>query len=159
MSLLLAIQSFAQLQKLYGRDTTSIILSNAATHLVLRGIGDEEAAFYSRRIGDTTIRTRSQGIAGVATSQEVARPLIRPEELRTMPESQMLVLADHAHPVRVRATPYYRDKQLAARAKRPLPGFEPLIAGAALDGEESLAPAEPDTVTVPSPFSGGDTYA
>lgn len=145
VGLLLAIQSFAQLHKLYGRDTTSIILSNAATHLVLRGVGQEEAEFYSKRIGDTTIRNQSQNGTGLVSIQEIARPLIRPEEIRTMPEGQMLVLADHAHPIRVRAKPYYRDKALAARANLPAPPVQmPALApGPAWDYEAQTVPLSP----------------
>jgi type IV secretion system protein VirD4 len=149
VGLLLAIQSFAQLQKLYGRETTSIILSNAATHLVLRGVGLEEARYYSERIGETTLRSRSRADSGGWNEQEVGRALIRPEEIRTLPEGQLLVLADHAAPVRVRATPYYQDKHLAARTQWPLPAplaspFEPSLAW-----EPSPEPAASDDVTVP----------
>jgi type IV secretion system protein VirD4 len=149
VALLLAIQSFAQLHRLYGRDTTSIILANAATHLVLRGIGQEEAEFYSKRIGETTLRSQSQSGTGLVSVQEIARPLIRPEEIRTMPEHQLLALADHAHPVRVRARPYYRDPLVAARANWPLPGMVAAPFQFSTTGEADPDAVDPEALTVP----------
>ncbi|HLW01819.1 MAG TPA: type IV secretory system conjugative DNA transfer family protein [Ktedonobacterales bacterium] len=166
VSLLIALQSFAQLYKLYGKDTTNIILSNAATHLVLHGVGAEEADYYSKRIGDTTLRSQSQSGSGYTQVQEVARPLIRPEEVRTLPAGQLLVLADHAHPVRVQGKPYYRDKTLASRANLPLPLLGSWPTPYSSFGGFPDVPADPDAMTSPgwewneedppAPPTGGD---
>jgi type IV secretion system protein VirD4 len=125
VALILAVQNFAQLTLHYGMETAKTIRDNASTHVVLRGIGQDEAEFYSRRIGMTTVKSRSQhAISSGERRQgelESARALITPDEIRTLPDGHMLVLADVAAPVRVRARPYYRDKRLARRANLPVP--------------------------------------
>lgn len=124
VALVLAVQNFAQLIAYYGLEGAKTIRDNASTQVVLRGIGQDEAEFYSRRIGASTVRTRTKHATATGTGygeQESARPLITPDEIRTMPERRMLVIADVAAPVRVQVTPYYRDKRLAARAGLPVP--------------------------------------
>jgi len=92
--------------------------------VVLPGVGQREAEFYSRRIGKTTIITWSSSRRGrwEVSSQrgEAARWLMEPNEIRTLAERQMLVLADVAAPLLVRVKPYYRIKRLARRAHLPL---------------------------------------
>jgi type IV secretion system protein VirD4 len=123
VALVLACQGFAQVEERYGKAGAETILANASTHLVLPGVGQREAEFYARRIGKTTITTWSSSRRGrweVSSHRgETARWLIEPNEIRTMPERQTLVLADVAAPLLVRVKPYYRIKHLAQRAHLP----------------------------------------
>jgi type IV secretion system protein VirD4 len=123
VALVLACQGFAQLEERYGKAGAETILANASTHLVLPGVGQREAEFYSRRIGKTTITTWSSSRRGrwdVSSHRgEAARWLIEPNEIRAMPERQILVLADIAAPLLVRVKPYYRINRLARRANLP----------------------------------------
>ena len=66
-----------------------------------------------------------------------------------MPEGQLLVLADHAHPVRVQGRPYYRDKRLAVRVNQPLPQLGSWPTPYPSFGEWSDAPADPEAMTSP----------
>lgn len=129
VALVLACQGFAQLEERYGKAGAETILANASAHLVLPGVGQREAEFYSRSIGKTTIITWSSSRRGrwdVSSHRgEAARWLIKPNEIRTMPERQVLVLADVAPPLLVRVKPYYRIKRVAQRTHLPF-RWEPL---------------------------------
>ncbi len=123
VALVRACQGFAQLEERSGKAGAETIRSNASTHLVLPGVGQREAEFYARRIGKTTITTWSSSRRGrwdVSSQRgETARWLIEPNEIKTLPERQVLVLADVAPPLLVRVKPYYRIKHLARRAHLP----------------------------------------
>lgn len=96
VALVLACQGFAQLEERYGKAGAETLLANASTHLVLPGVGQREADFYARRIGKTTITTWSRSRRGAwevsSHRGEAVRWLIDPNEIRTLPERQMLVL-------------------------------------------------------------------
>jgi type IV secretion system protein VirD4 len=149
VALLLACQGFAQLEERYGKAGAETILSNASTHLVLPGVGQREAEFYARRIGKTTITTWSSSRRGrwEVSSQrgETARWLIEPNEIRTLSERQVLVLADVAAPLLVQVKPYYRIRRLARRAYLPFRGLP--VAG----------PAQPLMKRLPAPSPQTDT--
>lgn len=124
VALVLACQGFAQVEERYGKAGAETILSNASTHIVLPGVGQREAEFYSRRIGKTTITTQSRSQRGTwevsSHRGEAARWLIEPNEIRTLSARQALVLADVTAPLLVRVKPYYRSRRLARRANLPL---------------------------------------
>ncbi len=122
VGMLLAIQNFAQLDEKYGRAVRESILANTKTHLLLPGAGSEETEYYSRRIGNTTVRTetRSRGGAGpdereTWTQGETGRRLMTPDELRTMADDQMLMINATAAPMILQTTPYYRDRRVIQR--------------------------------------------
>lgn len=129
IGLFIVIQSFSQIKALYGEAMRDIMLTNCGTHLLLPGGGDEECHYYSRRIGDTTVRTMSQTSTpiGWGTSQtsytesEVRRPLYKPEELRTMAQNEMLVLPARHPAMIVKTMPYDRDREVRKRAGLPFP--------------------------------------
>src|SRR5436305_14464922 len=60
--MLLAIQSFSQLDDRYGKAIKENILANTVNHLLLPGAGLEETEYYSRRLGITTITTESHSV-------------------------------------------------------------------------------------------------
>jgi type IV secretion system protein VirD4 len=125
VALILAIQNYAQLDALYGPERKQTILSNASTHLVLPGSGQEEVEFYSKRIGSMTAIGQTMNRNALAREgdlnqgqQEIGRKLVMPEELRTMKRGQLLLLSDTVAPLKVRNIPYYRSK-LARLANLP----------------------------------------
>ncbi len=143
VALVLACQGFAQVEERYGKAGAETILTNASTHLVLPGVGQREAEFYSRRIGKTTIITSSSSRRGaweVSSHQgEAARWLIEPNEIRTLPEGQALLLADVAAPLLVWVKPYYRVRSLRQRAYLPL------------QQQPAAGPAQPPLKRLPPP--------
>lgn len=125
VALILAIQDFAQLDKVYGQEDRKTILANATTHLVLPGVGQDEAKHYSERCGDTTVMQKSKTWGGRSafdvrvTNTPVRRRLINPDEIRTMPKGCMLMVADSAPPMIINGLPYYAVPALAERARLP----------------------------------------
>ena len=141
VALVLAVQNYAQLDALYGEEQKKTILSNASTHLVLPGSGQEEVEFYSKRIGNTTAIGQTMSRNALAREgdtnqgqQEIGRKLLMPEELRTMKRGQLLLLSDTIAPLIIQNTPYYRSP-LARLANLP---FTP--PWRAIETEEAPAP-------------------
>jgi len=129
VSLVMAIQNFSQLAERYGKNDAETIKANAITHLLLPGAGLEECRYYSERIGDTTVVTetvnrRGSGWAAEVTSTEgeTRRRLMTPDELRTMPANQMLMIEAMEPALLVTTKRYFEDKELAARANLPYQG-------------------------------------
>ncbi|GCE20924.1 type IV secretory system conjugative DNA transfer family protein [Dictyobacter kobayashii] len=125
VGLILAIQNYAQLDALYGSESKETILSNTTTHIVLPGTGQDEAEFYSRRIGTATAigqsinkNAQQQSESWSQGQQEIGRRLIMPEEIRTMKKGEMLLLTDTIAPIKFRNIPYYQS-HLIKRANLP----------------------------------------
>ena len=121
VSMLMVIQNFSQLDKQYGTEDAETIRENANSHILMPGAGPRECEYYSKRIGDTTVRTWSRTSRGTSwwgsedswTEGEARRRLITPEELRTMPERTMLLLRSSLPPILPVGMPYYEDKRVA----------------------------------------------
>src|SRR6266480_4266359 len=112
----MVVQSFAQLDRVYGPEVAETIKDNANTHLLFPGAGLRECRFYSERIGDTTVSTWSRTTRGggslfgsddvTYTEGQARRRLFAPEELRTMSERTILLLRSALPPMMLSATPY-----------------------------------------------------
>jgi len=128
VALLLVLQSFSQLDEKYGEAIRKNILANTVTHLLLPGAGQEETEYYSRRIGNTTVRTETHSTSGSGvdaretwTQGETGRRLMTPDELRTMPEDHMLMVSSRVAPLVLRTKLYYLVRRLAQLANLPFP--------------------------------------
>src|SRR6266699_2727125 len=126
VALLLVLQSFNQLDEKYGEAVRKNILANTVTHLLLPGAGQEETEYYSRRIGNTTVRTETHSTSGSGvdaretwTQGETGRRLMTPDELRTMPEDHMLMVSSRVAPLVLRTKLYYLVRRLAQLANLP----------------------------------------
>jgi type IV secretion system protein VirD4 len=126
VALFMAIQNFAQLVERYGKNDAETIKANAVTHLLLPGAGLEETRYYSERMGDTTVPTYTTNRRGSGMAQELTfsegetrRRLMTPDELRTMPGDQMLLLDARSAPILLKTTQYFEDKRLVQRANLP----------------------------------------
>jgi type IV secretory pathway TraG/TraD family ATPase VirD4 len=97
------------------------ILSNTVTHLLLPGAGKEETEYYSARIGNTTIQTETRNTKGGYsllgeqqeswTQGETGRRLMTPDELRTMPANDMLMLGSSSAPMIIKTKPYFEERR------------------------------------------------
>ncbi len=146
VGMLLAIQNFAQLDEKYGRAVRESILANTKTHLLLPGAGLEETEYYSRRVGNATVRTETHSTSGAGlderetwTQGETGRRLMTPDELRTLAVDEMLMINATAAPMILRTTPYYQDREVKQRANLPF--------------SHTRAPQEPSASTQTSPDS------
>lgn len=126
VGMLLVLQSFSQVVQKYGRNVLDNILVNTVTHLLLPGAGLEETEYYSKRIGNTTVRTETHSTSGSGvdnregwTQGETGRRLITPDELRTMPEDNMLMVSAAVAPLLLRTKLYFQIRRLVRLANLP----------------------------------------
>lgn len=123
IAFILAVQDFGQLRREYGDDIADTILANTTTHVVFPSIGQKEAQYYSDRMGDSTVTSRSMGqsfdldgnFTFSYTDSESQRRLMNPDEIRTMAMGNLLVLHGNYPPLIVRNTPYYQREDLMAK--------------------------------------------
>jgi type IV secretion system protein VirD4 len=162
VALIMVIQSFAQLDRVYGPEVAETIKDNANTHLLFPGAGLRECRFYSERIGDTTVSTWSRTTRGggslfgsddvTYTEGQTRRRLFTPEELRTMSERTILLLRSALPPMMLSATPYYEDRSVRHLAKLPYHVShirqEPPAPAPLSSQEPPHHPAQPPPITV-----------
>ncbi len=129
VGLMLAAQDTIQLDTLYTPEGRRLITSTCQAHIVFGGVGQEDAAWVSSRLGTATVvgksanagRQRGDILVGQGgyTRGETGRPLLTPEEIQQLPEGYLILNGLHARPTLVRAVPWYKVRalrHLAARA-------------------------------------------
>lgn len=100
------IQSFSQLNKNYGKEGAEIIVDN--TQLTIFGgfaPNSSSAEILSKALGSRTVLSGSvsQGKNDPSQSlQMMERPLMTPDELKSMPKGQFVVMKTGSHPMKVR---------------------------------------------------------
>jgi type IV secretion system protein VirD4 len=123
VGMLMVLQSFSQVVQKYGRNVLDNILVNTVTHLLLPGAGLEETEYYSKRMGNTTVRTETHNTSGSGvdareswTQGETGRRLMTPDELRTMPGDNMLMISAAVAPLILRTKLYFQVRRLSKLA-------------------------------------------
>ena len=100
------IQSFAQLEKNYGKEGSDIIIDN--TQLTIFGgfaPNSSSADVLSKALGSRTVMsgTVNRGRENPSESlQMMERPLMTPEELKSLPKGQFIVMKTGYHPIKVK---------------------------------------------------------
>lgn len=100
------IQSFSQLDKNYGKEGAEIIVDN--TQLTIFGgfaPNSSSAEVLSKALGSRTVMSGSvsHGKNDPSESlQMIERPLMTPDELKSMPKGQFVVMKTGFHPMKVR---------------------------------------------------------
>ena len=100
------IQSFSQLEKNYGKEGADIIVDN--TQLTIFGgfaPNSPSAEVLSRALGSRTVMSGSvsRGKNDPTESlQMIERPLMTPDELKSMPKGQFVVMKTGFHPMKVK---------------------------------------------------------
>jgi len=120
----LVVQALHQIRATYGEEGAATILTNATTKLCLARVSGDDAAYFSRLTGTATVHSRSRGRSratvapladrGTVGAGEAARPLLTPDELRTLGAGVLVVAADR-HPVLAQQRRYYRVPALVRR--------------------------------------------
>ncbi len=132
---LLVVQDLAQLTKAYGQEDADTILSNATTKLCLGRVTHDDAEYFSKLAGTTTVYSANRSASrplllpwadrGNRGMGEAQRALITPDELRTM-RDEVFMVAGHRHPIRARQRRYYDAPALARRVPN-LTRADPLV--------------------------------
>ena len=106
------IQSFSQLDKNYGKEGAEIIVDN--TQLTIFGgfaPNSSSAEVLSKALGSRTVMSGSVNRSKNDPSQSlqmIERPLLTPDELKSMPKGQFVVMKTGVHPMRVRLKLFYK---------------------------------------------------
>lgn len=106
------IQSFAQLDKNYGKEGAEIIVDN--TQITLFGgfaPNSSSAEILSKALGSRTVMSGSVSRSKNDPSQSlqmIERPLMTPDELKSMPKGQFVVMKTGVHPMRVKLKLFYK---------------------------------------------------
>ncbi len=102
---LLAVQSIAQIDHIYGPKVREVLTGNCDTTLFLRAADNDTAQMISTKAGTYTVQTRSTqhrgGWVGGATESAVGRPLLTPDEVLRWPLGAALVLQAGHYPARL----------------------------------------------------------
>jgi type IV secretion system protein VirD4 len=163
VAFLQVIQDFGQLERIYEEHGKETILANSGTQIFLSGVGQVEAEYASRVIGETTVLARSESSEqDRVTYAEAARKLMNPNEIRSLPLWDLLVLMGNTPPMIVKNRPYFQQPELQARIRLP---YLPPTRVHPLPPEPpgSIPPpvSEPPTLTPPPPSTqprGDDAY-
>ena len=99
------IQSLAQLEKNYGKEGADIIIDNCQICIYGGFAPNSEAAnVLSKTLGDRTVMTGSisQGKDKSKSLQMTGRPLMTPDELKTMPKDTFIVTRTGVKPMKTK---------------------------------------------------------
>lgn len=118
------IQSFAQLEKNYGKEGAEIIIDN--TQLTIFGgfaPNSSSAEVLSKALGSRTVLTGSVSRSKNDPSQSLQmteRPLMTPDELKSMPKGQFVVMKTGFYPMKVKLKLFFNwgihfDKEYIVR--------------------------------------------
>ncbi len=106
------IQSFSQLDKNYGKEGAEIIVDN--TQITLFGgfaPNSSSAEVLSKALGSRTVMSGSVSRSKNDPSQSlqmIERPLMTPDELKSMPKGQFVVMKTGFHPMKVKLKLFFR---------------------------------------------------
>lgn len=106
------IQSFAQLENNYGKEGAEIIIDN--TQLTIFGgfaPNSSSADVLSKALGSRTVMSGSVSRGKNDPSQSlqmIERPLMTPDELKSMPKGQFVVMKTGAYPMKVRLKLFFK---------------------------------------------------
>ena len=101
------VQSVAQLKEMYD-DKQGKIMSNCSITILLGANDLDDCKLFSELIGQTTVQSESinidrkgivQGSNGGSLSDN-AESLLRPENIRTMPKDECLIIVNTSNPIR-----------------------------------------------------------
>ena len=118
------IQGVEQLKRNYGEENANDIMNNLKTKMVFSGLTGASAQYVSDLAGVTTVETKSystnngqgQDMFTSMFTQNVQksgtrRELITPDEVRRMPEDEILIIAHNRNPVYDKKNVYYKQKR------------------------------------------------
>jgi type IV secretion system protein VirD4 len=112
MSIVAIIQSFAQLQKNYGKEGCEIITDN--TQLTIFGgfaPNSGSAEVLSKALGNRTVQSGSVSRGKNDPSQSlqmIERALLTPDELKSLPKGAFVVMKTGFYPMRVRLKLFFK---------------------------------------------------
>lgn len=112
LSIVPIIQSLSQLERSYGKEGAEIIVDNVQL-TIFGGFApnSETAQAMSKSLGSRTAQSGyiSKGKDnGSQSLQMIERPLMTPDELKSMPKGQFIVMKTGAHPMKVKLKLFFQ---------------------------------------------------
>ena len=112
ISMVPIIQSFAQLQKNYGKEGSEIIVDNCQG-VLFGGFApnSESAEILSKALGNKTVLSGSISRGKNDPSQSlqmIGRPLMTPDELKSLPKGHFILAKTGCHPMRVELRLFFK---------------------------------------------------
>jgi type IV secretion system protein VirD4 len=123
LRLIIIVQSVAQLISTYTENGAKAILDNSAVQIVYPPKDVKDAKVVSETLGylgnkvKSTSRNRggSGGGSSGESESEQQRALLLPQEVRELPRTEEIVLAEYTRPILASKIVYYKDPAFAAR--------------------------------------------
>lgn len=125
IALVLGLQSLHQLDDLYGANGAKTIRTNCATKIALHGMDVDNAEYFSRMLGETTITTKqhSTSSSGVGKGSQTTtmkirnqRRLMTADEVMRLERNEMIVRTSNRRPMKLRKL-YYDDEPVSAKTR------------------------------------------
>ena len=133
LRLLTIIQSVAQLESVYGVSDARTLVTNHAMQVVFAPREQRDANAYSEMLGYYTLKNTARGQsfnrgfgASGSRSETVSdqrRALMLPQELKTLPATQQIILMEQAPPIRCERTRYFAEPRFINRLKAQSPSL------------------------------------
>lgn len=112
ISVLMAIQSMAQLNKLYGKETAKIVVDNCGYIAILSATEPESARYFADMIGKYDARVESVSVSAnkkTKTQNLQEKYQFPPDELRTLPHVNKLILLSPTGFYLLDKRPFYKE--------------------------------------------------
>lgn len=124
VSLSIILQDVEQLTHVYGRSDASVILNGGcATRLFYPGLSYSTCQELSNILGNQTVTIRESGFdrsnnSPSARNREMARPLLTPDEIRTLKPNKAILIHSNELPVMLNTKPWFKNYKLKKRVRR-----------------------------------------
>ena len=159
LTLVPIIQSLAQLEKNYGKEGSEIIQDNCQD-TIFGGFapGSQTAEVLSKNLGTRTVQSGSVSQSKNDPSQSlqmVERPLMTPDELRSIPKGHFVVMKTGCHPMQTRLRLFLEwgiMERYARLAMREFEWYQNLADEACASGTESPSPERKHMLLQPVPL-------
>ena len=156
LTLVPIIQSLAQLEKNYGKEGSEIMCDNCQ-NTIFGGFApnSQTAETLAKNLGSRTVLSGSvtQGRNDNSQSlQMIERPLMSPDELKSMPKGSFVVMKTGRHPMRTKLKLFYKwGIQFEKQLEMPNRGSRPVYYAGRGELEGAILQAFPLMFTMPDP--------
>jgi type IV secretion system protein VirD4 len=106
ISVVLGLQSYSQLEAIYGRDRSQVILDNCTTKIILSGTDAETAERISKMLGERTLvenkvsyNQSKDGNSTSTSTSKSARRLMFANEVREIARTEQLIITGNQKPI------------------------------------------------------------
>ncbi len=122
--MILVVQSYTQLNNIYGDKVADIVRTNCNIQVFIGTTDQKTKEEFSKMCGNITVKTTSktkgEKDSKSESTSETSRPLIYPEELELLPKDTVIVKMYHENPVKVKMTPCYNAKKFYNMTPMPI---------------------------------------